>query len=140
MKTLLLLLTTCGMLAVMPARATETALGIQFGTPGNVGLSLRFDRVSIGAAWQLGNDGYLHTTIDYWAIKSPLGSKVDWFLGPGVDLGLRNPFLLAIRIPIGLQWMPSKDWEIFGDVAPSLQVIDASKFYVAGTIGLRYVL
>lgn len=117
----------------------STAAGIQFGYPGNVGLSLRFDRIAIGAAWHLGDNGYLHVTADYWLLKNKIAKNLDWYLGPGVNLGIGDPFALGVRLPIGLQWIPVEHLEIFGEVAPCLWVIDAVDLDFNGAVGIRYI-
>lgn len=119
--------------------ASGTAVGIQFGSPGNVALSLRFSQLAIGAGWKLGDNGYLVLDIDYWLLHSELAKNLNWFVGPGVGLGIGDPFTLAIRVPIGLQWMATKNIEVFGQLAPAFQVIDATDFKLGGAVGVRYV-
>jgi hypothetical protein len=137
-RVLLMMAVVAACVASAPTANAETGVGIQFGEPGNVGLSLRFDNIAIGAAWGFGDNGYLHVTADYWLMKNDLAKNLDWFLGLGADLGIGDPFTVAARVPIGLQWMPAKDWEIFGQVAPGLKVIDEVDFYFGGAIGVRY--
>ncbi len=117
-----------------------TAIGVQFGYPGNVGLSLRFERVAIGAAWRLGGSGYLHVTADYWLVKEGVATNLDFYVGPGLNLGIADPFILGIRLPVGLQWMPARSVEIFGVVAPRLYVIPKTDFDMNAAIGIRFVL
>lgn len=118
--------------------SAETGVGIQFGEPGNVGLSLRFDNIAIGAGWKIGDNGYLAVDADYWLLKNNLANKLDWFLGVGVGARLGDPFRLAVRVPIGLQFMAAKEWEIFGQLAPALQLINEVDFEFGGAIGVRY--
>ena len=132
------------LLAVTSVRAAhaETAIGAVFGYPGNAGLSLRFDNIPIGAAW---SDDFLHATIDMWLKKTPLDNEqLSWYWGTGADAGLpfedSDEFFLAGRVPIGLQFMATPKWEIFGELAPGLQVLDETDFYIAGAAGVRYVL
>ena len=62
MRRLLVVLAVLLVLASMHGSArAETAIGAVFGYPGNVGLSLRFDRTPIGAAW---SSDFFHATID----------------------------------------------------------------------------
>jgi hypothetical protein len=130
-------------LATSSSARAETAIGAVFGHPGNVGLSVRFDRVPIGLAW---SDDFLHATIDYWGIKRPLGTddRLSWYLGPGLDLGIpfedEEDFFMALRIPVGLQFMLSPKFELFGDLAPGLQLLDETDFYWSLAGGIRYVL
>lgn len=131
-------------LASFGAARAETAIGVVFGHPGNVGLSLRFDRTAIGVAW---SDDYLHGTLDWWIKKTPINDtegKLSWYYGPGIDLGLPfedvDEFFLAGRFPFGLQFMATPQWELFGELAPGLQLIDETDFYFAGSAGVRFVL
>ncbi|MFI5372714.1 MAG: hypothetical protein ACHQ52_14245 [Candidatus Eisenbacteria bacterium] len=125
------------------ARA-ETAIGAQFGYPGNAGLSLRFDRMPISAAW---SSDFIHGTIDSWFIKKPLGDtdpRMSWYFGPGVDAGIplndNHDFFFAVRAPIGLQFMATPKIETFGEVAPGFQFLDHTDFYWEGCVGIRFVL
>lgn len=119
------------------ARA-DSGIGMQFGEPGTVGLSLRFNNTAVGAAWSFLEDGYLHVNIDQWALREDLARPVDWFVGYGVDVGIGNEWRVAARIPIGLIYEPSKDFEIFGQVAPGLKVLPDVTFYFGAAIGARY--
>ena len=131
-------------LATFGTVRAETAIGAVFGYPGNVGLSLRFNNMPIGAAW---SEDFVHATIDMWMVKKPLGTNnedLDWYFGPGADLGLPldddEEFFLAIRAPLGLQLMATPKIELFGEVAPGIQVLDETDFYIAGAAGIRFVL
>lgn len=130
-------------LATSGVARAETAIGAVFGYPGNVGLSLRFDQTPIGAAW---SSDFVHATIDRWVIKKPLGDvdKLSWYLGPGVDLGIpledEEDFFLALRAPIGLQFMATPKLELFGEAAPGIQLVDETDFYWATSVGIRFVL
>jgi|GEM_PF-557284 len=119
---------------------SNTGIGVQFGYPGNVGLSLRFDNVAIGAAWSLRDNGYLHATVDYWLIKNNITTNLDWYLGPGINIGVGDPFILGVRLPVGLQWMLAERLEIFGEVAPCLWLINTVSFNWNGAVGIRYIL
>ncbi len=127
-------------LVLLPSNTqADTGIGVQFGEPGSVALSMRFTNLAIGAGWHLGDDGYLVADVDYWLLEKKLANKLDWFLGPGVGLRIGDPFRLDVRLPIGLQWMPTKDIEIFGQVAPALQIINETAFKFGGAVGIRYV-
>lgn len=131
-------------LATLGTARAETAIGVVFGYPGNAGLSLRFDRTAIGAAW---SSDYLHTTMDLWLKKTAMEDaegKLSWYYGPGVDAGIplddTKEFFLAGRFPFGLQYMASPKLELFGELAPGLQLLDQTDFYWAGSVGIRLVL
>lgn len=122
-----------------PAEAySDSGVGMQFGEPGTVGLSLRFSNTAIGAAWNFSDNGYLHVNIDQWAIREELAKPIDWFVGYGVDAGIGDDFRIAARIPVGLIWEPNKDFEVFAQVAPGLKVLPAVDFYFGAAVGARY--
>ena len=127
-------------LPVSSARA-ETAVGAVFGYPGNVGLSVRFDRTPINAAW---SSDFFHGTLDKWMSKKNLGERLDWYWGPGIDAGIplddAEEFFLAARVPFGLQFMLSPKIETFGEIAPGFQFLDNTDFYWASNVGIRFVL
>ena len=131
-------------LVTMSSARAESAVGAVFGYPGNVGLSMRFDRTPIGVAWS--ND-FIHGTIDVWFKKTQMSGgdgKLSWYYGPGVDAGIplddAKEFFLAGRVPVGLQFMASPKLELFGELAPGLQVLDQVEFYWASSVGVRMVL
>lgn len=140
----LVLMTAVLLCAIVPSAHAETAIGVVFGYPGNAGLSLRFDRIPIGLAW---SDDFLHGTIDSWMIKKQLeggDGRLSWYFGPGADAGIplddAEEFFLAVRAPIGLQFMAAPKWEIFGEVAPGFQFLDETDFYWAAAAGVRFIL
>ena len=125
--------------------ADGAAVGVEFGYPGNIGLSLRFGHVPINLAW---SSDYLHGTLDYWILHESLapdaGAGLNLYIGPGLDAGIpldnADAFALAIRVPIGLQLMVTDRVETFAELAPGVQVVDEVDFYWAGNLGIRIVL
>ncbi|MBM4178383.1 MAG: hypothetical protein FJ211_03505 [Ignavibacteria bacterium] len=115
----------------------DNAVGIQLGEPGTAGVSLRFDNIAIGAAWNIDN-GYLHVNLDYWADRGTLAKPIDWFYGYGADVGLGDEYRVAARIPVGMIWEPNKQFEVFGQVAPGLKVLPNTDFYFGAAVGVRY--
>jgi hypothetical protein len=131
-------------LTVSGSARAETAIGAVFGYPGNVGLSLRFDTTPINVAW---SEDFVHATADRWMIKKDLGEvdgRLAWYFGPGLDAGIplddAEDFFFAVRAPIGLQFMATPKIELFGEVAPGLQLVDETDFYWASNVGIRFVL
>jgi len=125
------------------ARA-ETAIGAVFGYPGNAGVSLRFDRTAIGVAW---SSDFVHATGDLWLKKTAMKDgegKLSWYYGPGIDAGFpsddTHEFFFAARLPFGLQYMATPKLELFGELAPGLQLVDQTDFYWAAGFGIRLVL
>jgi hypothetical protein len=139
----LLALIVFSVTTVGTARA-ESAVGAVFGYPGNVGLSMRFDRTPVNVAW---SSDFLHGTLDVWMKKSRMedgDGRLSWYYGPGVDAGIplddAEDFFLAGRFPVGLQFMGSPKLELFGELAPGIQVLDDVDLYVAGSVGIRFLL
>lgn len=116
----------------------DSGIGMQFGEPGTVGLSLRFHCTAVGAAWSFLDNGYLHVNIDQWALRKDVDKPVDWFAGYGVDVGIGNEWRVAARIPVGLIYEPSKEFEVFAQVAPGLKVLPDVTFYFGAAKGARY--
>ena len=130
-------------LLVSPSRA-ETAIGAVFGYPGNAGLSARFDDKPVALAW---SSDFLHGTADLWMIKKPMEvgeGRMSWYFGPGGDIGVPldddEDFFLAVRVPLGVQFMLSPKVETFGECAPGVQLVDETDFYWAASVGVRFVL
>ena len=122
----------------------ETALGAVFGYPGNAGLSARFDQTAIALAW---SSDFLHGTADLWMIKKKLDvgdDRLSWYFGPGGDIGIplddSEDFFLAVRAPLGAQFMVSPKVETFGEFAPGVQLANETDFYWAASVGVRFVL
>jgi hypothetical protein len=118
-----------------------TAIGASFGYPGNVGLSVRFDVTPISVAW---SEDFVHGTVDRWISKKNMSERLDWYYGPGIDAGIPldddEDFFLALRLPVGLQFMLTPKIETFGEIAPGLQLVDDVDFYWATNVGIRFEL
>jgi len=134
------------LLASSVARTTraETALGAVFGYPGNAGLSARFDDKAIALAW---SSDFLHGTADLWMVKKNFqggDKRLSWYFGPGGDIGIpldsNEDFFLAVRAPLGAQFMVSPKVETFGEFAPGVQLVNETDFYWAASVGVRFVL
>jgi hypothetical protein len=145
MKAILVVIVAVGLtVSAVGAVHAETAIGAVFGYPGNVGLSMRFDRTAIGAAW---SSDFIHGTADMWLKQTPMSDtegKLSWYYGPGIDAGIplddAEEFFLAGRVPFGLQFMATPKLEIFGELAPGIQVLNDLDFYWASSVGIRFVL
>jgi hypothetical protein len=145
MRLIVVVLTVLGLsAAALDSARAETAIGAAFGYPGNVGLSLRFDRVPINVAW---SSDFVHGTIDTWLKKTPMkdgDGKMAWYYGIGADAGIplddSEDFFLAGRVPFGLQFMATPKLELFGELAPGIQFVSDVDFYWAGTAGVRFLL
>jgi len=145
MKRVLVILSAL-LLASSVARSSraETALGAVFGYPGNAGLSARFNDTPIALAW---SSDFLHGTADLWMVKKPIeggDGRLAWYFGPGGDIGIplddTEDFFLAVRAPLGVQFMVSPKVETFGEFAPGVQLANETDFYWAASVGVRFVL
>jgi hypothetical protein len=71
-------------------------------------------------------------------------ARAETAIGAVFDLGIpledEEDFFMAIRAPIGLQFMLTPKFETFGEVAPGIQFLDDTDFYWAASAGIRYVL
>ena len=123
----------------------ETALGLQFGTPTNVALSLRFDQFPvIGLGWSFSSNGYIAITLDYWMLHNKINKSFFWYIGPGANIYLpinsSHKLGIGLRAPVGLQWIPTKHLEVFGELAPYLNFIPDLTLSIQASIGFRYIL
>lgn len=130
---------------ITPELQAGTGFGVIVGAP--TGLSVRIDNFPvIGIAWNmLSADSFFHTHVDYWIINDDFVDPLKWYLGVGGKLKIwpgtkpeKSPVGLSVRIPVGVQWYPDGDIEIFAEVAPGLQVIPASRFDFDFAVGIRF--
>lgn len=95
--------------------------------------------ISIDSSLNVGLTG------DYWLFHQGLASIFDMYAGVGGYIGLPNPFILGVRVPVGLQaWILGKDFlELFLEVAPALGVKfsgDIFFWHLQGAFGFRFWL
>jgi len=125
--------------------------GNDFGS--NIGLALKLQSMPIywGAHLRFNTDGLgIGLTGDVYFNDARLLSegsfKLDWFLGLGgyASLGFWDSDTYAAigaRVPIGLSWHITREFELWLDVAPSLGLgispLDFPDWDIAGELGLR---
>ncbi|WP_300369658.1 hypothetical protein [Brachyspira sp.] len=87
----------------------------------NIGISTK------GFAW-FG----ITSSADWWGLKhriGEVGNSIAWiYFGPGVEVDIQfgNNYWnlgLAFRLPLGVSFIVDRDWEIFLQIAPGLNVI-----------------
>ena len=122
----------------------ENGVGIQFGYPTNVALTYRSGHFPvIGVGWDFRENGFLAVTLDYWMIDNKVAKDLKWYLGPGANIFIPfssgSDFGIGLRLPVGLRWLPSRQWEIFGELAPTLNFIPALDFDLHVAVGVRYL-
>jgi hypothetical protein len=118
-----------------PHLSADTGIGFIVGEP--TGLSLKINRFPvIAVAWSL--DDYFQIHVDYWLKTGKLEHAIHWYIGLGAKVRVNGDANLGFRVPIGLYHFFSKKFELFGELAPGILLIDETKFDVGGGIGLRY--
>ena len=128
---------------LMPATLfADQGVGIVLGEP--TGLSYKSGNLAIGLGWSFTSaDNRIDATIDWWLINDHLVEMFDWYLGAGAKLGLKlnqdnDTFNVGLRIPIGVQWWPTKELEVFAELSPGILLIPETKFDMGAGIGIRY--
>ena len=136
---------------IIPFASADVGVGIILGDP--TGISALFnERVALGVAWDV--ERHFHAHADVWLLNEVLEPPVEWFLGVGGKMKVfttdtKGPpwaedeepdteFGIGARVPVGLQWYPIPELEVFGEIAPGLQVLPATRFDVDAGIGVRY--
>ncbi|MFM2643216.1 hypothetical protein AAFX33_18905 [Vibrio chagasii] len=125
---LLVSLFSVGM-ATMPAAASvKVGMGVDYG----LGVNLKFDEtVNVFA----GNDGF---AVDYHFAKGALSNNgsVGYFVGFGGWTDWDDDF--GVRMPLGLDWNFAPNWNLTGQLNPTFQIQDKSKFKLDAGFGVSY--
>ncbi len=118
------------------------AIGIVAGEP--TGLTLRAgDAIQVHAAWSFTGDAALMVNLDYLFYRRsfPDVPRLDWYVGVGARGKFSDKFRLGGRIPVGLRYLfQDAPMEVFGEVAPVLDVIPETELWVNGAIGVRFIV
>lgn len=116
-------------LTTMPAAASvKVGMGVDYG----LGVNLKFDdSVNVFA----GNDGF---ALDYHFAKGGLSSdgSVGYFVGFGGWTDWDDDF--GVRMPLGLDWNFASNWNLTGQLNPTFQIQDKSKFKLDAGFGVSY--
>ncbi len=118
------------LLGGFPAHASLGITGQFNGLPLMFGLS---GRASFGNNYNYFGVGL---TADWWGLKIPLAQGnvgVHFYLGPGgaldADFGSNYWSInLALRMPIGFSFVFAKSWELFVELAPSINLVHAGSY------------
>lgn len=118
------------LMAGFPAGASLGVTGQFKGVPVMFGLS---GRIGLGTPSYFG----LGLTADWWGFKhnfGPAGDSDAWlYLGPGgafaVDFA-KNYWSItaALRMPVGFSFIVKKNWEIYIEIAPSINVLHVGSY------------
>jgi hypothetical protein len=134
----MIFLTACALFIVSQKSNAEVAAGIIIGEP--TGVSVRIDHFPVlGFAWSLHNN-WMYVHGDYIFIDEVLSDPLRWYLGGGLFLGINDESVgFGVRVPVGLQIRFHRNFEVFGELAPGLALIEETGLYLGGGIGIRYV-
>lgn len=144
--TLILCLSASLPTADAQSRPGNTELGIILGEP--TGISLKFwqsntTAIDAAVAWSFGRNESVHIHSNY-LIHSDLEADQGSFMfyyGLGARALLADDPKFGARIPLGLQYIvPSSRLSLFFEVAPTFDLMPATKFGVNGGIGVRYFI
>jgi len=136
----------------MAQNKKNLGIGIVFGAP--AGITMKYwnepsEAIDIAVGWSLKKSTYYYLHADYlyhnfkllkpYATKQMLGEFPVY-----AGIGVRTRFgdgddELGVRIPIGVTYLfASLPLDIFGEIAPALNLIPDTKMYLEVSIGTRY--
>lgn len=128
------------------SRPGNTELGIILGEPTGISLKLwqtNSTAIDAAVAWSFGRNESVHIHADYLIhsdLEADRGSFM-FYYGLGARALLADDPRFGARIPLGLQYIiPSSRLSLFFEVAPTFDLIPATKFGVNGGIGVRYFI
>lgn len=129
----------------LSAQESGKGIGIILGEPTGVSGKLWLNNVNaidMAAAWSF-NKGALRLQADYvthfYKILDVPQGKLPLYVGIGGHITFANEFGMAVRIPIGLDYMfPTVPLDVFVEAVPGLTLAPETKFYIAGGLGLRF--
>ena len=128
------------------SRPGNTELGIILGEPTGISLKLwqtNSTAIDAAVAWSFGRHESVHIHADYLIhtdLEADQGSFM-FYYGLGARALFADDPRFGARIPVGLQYIiPSTRLSLFFEVAPTFDLIPATKFGVNGGIGIRYFL
>jgi len=151
---LISILTILFCFGTLSAQTRGFGIGIILGEP--TGLSMKFwtssnTAVDIAAAWSFINGSAVHVHADYLYHNFKL-VKLDYdtlpfYIGIGgrIKFGEHDngddhqDYRIGVRIPVGLEFLPSKiPFDFFIEIAPLLDLIPNTDLNFNGGIGFRY--
>ena len=142
MKKFILLMTMaacfCACSAFGAGSPARVGLGVFGGEP--VGVTFRYGRFPVAEFGWSGFIGQeLHFALDYWIINNPIQGQFSWYLGFGGKMRIQSDSIaIGARLPVGLQWFMTPDWELFFELAPGIRFFPAPPFWGDAVIGIRY--
>jgi len=118
----------------------EFALNVGNGLPSSALLSFRLPKFPpvFGLGLTMGqNQSSLVLLADWWLAQGNLFSFINYYIGPGLFVGISDGAQLGIRVPIGFNAYPLKPLEIFLEFAPAVYLLDSSGVISIPNFGLQ---
>ena len=132
----------------LPAQTGDTGLGVRLGEPTGISAKImtRSSRsMNFAAAWSLGSESRLVLQGDYVFYDNDiLNLDIDrgtlpLYYGLGVHLKLADEPEIGVRVPLGVNLFFSENpLGIFFEIAPTLQLVPATRIDLYGGIGVHY--
>lgn len=132
--------------SISVAQDSGLGAGAIFGQPTGISLKLWTGPTTAldgGVAWSFVNGGFFQVHADVLIHALDFVQVTDGHLagyfGIGARLRMSNDLHMGIRVPFGLDYMFSEaPVDIFLEVAPGLDLLPATTFWMDGGIGVRY--
>ena len=145
-KVFFLALITTLTISISKAQDSGLGAGAIFGQPTGISLKLWTGSTTAldgGVAWSFVNGGFFQVhgdvlihALDFVQVTD--GHLAGYF-GIGARLRMSADLHMGIRVPFGLDYMFSEaPVDIFLEVAPGLDLLPATTFWMDGGIGVRY--
>jgi hypothetical protein len=143
MKNLLILFVV---FSSMSAWAQDLGVGFMVGAPTVVSAKKLLNdghAVDAGLGWSFGSKTRMHLHGDY--LLSNKGAlywdeyPLDFYYGLGARMKFGDDIEFGARIPVGLSYMDqSKPFEVFGELAPILDLVPKTDVELSLVVGVRF--
>jgi hypothetical protein len=131
-KKILLLALLLSLFTVFSASAYKMAIGGEFALkvgdslPQSALLSFRLPKfpavLGVGVSTGDGNSSFV-ILADWWMSQGHLFNFLNYYVGPGLFLGISDSSSAGIRIPVGVNCYPIKPLELFIELAPAVAIL-----------------
>jgi len=137
----MLCLATIGTFAQEKGDGLGVILGEPTGVSGKTWISGKH-AVDAVVAWSFRSKGSFHLHADYlWHFGDAVSSSERFVLyaGAGARLATFSGTSVGVRIPFGIAWWPrNTPIDLFGEIAPIMDLAPATEVRLNGGIGIRY--
>ena len=131
-KKIVFMLLALGLLS--SANAAKTGIGIS----SDMGLGI-CAQVNKNINLSAGNAGVAG---DYLFLQEKIKKEFSWYVGGGAGFfwsdWTGNSGDIDVRMPVGVDWDFSREFDAFLQASPALRIGDKTGFGINGAIGLRY--